>query len=90
MTRKVNQKDIPEWYDWNKLRAEFMWQGHDNYGVQASQIFGVSKPVAMRKINHAVLEHEETIMLAKALHMSKDMYCKIFLKGVYDEEDAPE
>lgn len=90
MPRTVNQDENPEWYDLNKLRAEFMWQGHDNYGVQASQILGVSKAVAQRKINHAVLEHEDTIALAKALHMSREMYCKIFLKGVYDEEDAPE
>lgn len=88
--KTVNQKDNPSWYDLNKLRAEFMWQGHENYGVQASQILGVRKDVAQRKINHAILDHEETILLAKALGMSKDMYCKIFLKGVYDEEDAPE
>lgn len=90
MPRTVNQNDNPTWYDLNKLRAEFMWQGHDNYGVQAARILGVSPAVARRKINHAILEHEDTIALARALHMSKEMYCMVFLKDVYNEEDAPE
>lgn len=90
MAKTVNQDDNPAWYDLDKLRADFMWHGHDNYGVQASQILGLTKPVCERKINHGKLEHEETIMLAKALHMPLKMYCKIFLKGVYDEEDTPE
>ena len=86
MSRQINPDEVKWWYDPYKLKALFQWQGYESYGEPASEILHVSVTQAKKKINKTILSHEDTIDLAKALNLSLKQYCKIFLKGVYDEE----
>lgn len=84
--RAINPDKVAPWFDPWKLKAYFMLDGYDNYGAPLSRIVGVSEKVARDKVSESRFTHEETIMIAKAMGLTKDQYCDIFVKNLYGEK----
>lgn len=86
MGRRINPDHIASWYNPYELKALFYHAGYDDYGEVAKDMLGVSSAVvARRKINHSSLTHEDTIALAKGLHMTQRDYIRVFLRDTFDE-----
>lgn len=88
MGRRIDPRNIKEWYNPYELKALFYHAGYDEYGEVAKDIFHVSDAKsARRKINHSAITHEDTLELAKALKMTQREYIRIFCKGVWSEDE---
>lgn len=83
--RPINPDKVAPWFDPWKLKAEFMFQGYENYGAVIAKILNISEHTARDKMSQSRLTHEETIQIAKYLHLSPEKYRDIFLKGLYED-----
>lgn len=86
MSRCINRKNIKWWYDPFKLKTLFMWNLGEEYVTPAAKILQVEEKTAIKKINHSVLSHEDTIALAESLGLTLEEYKDIFLKDVKFKE----
>lgn len=85
--RPINPDKVAPWFDPWKLKAEFMFRGYENYGAPLAKILNVAEHTAKDKISLSRLSHEDTILIAKALKLTPQQYCDIFLKGVYTKQE---
>lgn len=81
----ANKDNIPSWYSYNKMRAVIYDREYDDPKKAFMQIFSVGYNAANRRYTYGNLRHDDTIVLAKALHMTPREYCNCFLNGVFEE-----
>ena len=89
MSGKIKAERIPDWYDPYVLKSWLFLKCRGSYGEYASELLHVKKESAEKKINRCNLTHEDTIEIAKGLHLTLHEYATVFLKDVF-KEDTPE
>lgn len=91
MSRRMNLEKLPPWYNPLELKSLFLHAGYEDYGEEAAKVFFVGDArSARRKINNAVLTHEDTLGLAIKLRMSPREYMRVFCRGVFDDAEPLE
>ena len=73
-------------YDKNRLKGMFLIKGAGQYLAPASEILCLTEGKTSYKINHAMLSHEETLMIAKGLGLTAREYIDIFCKDIFTDE----
>lgn len=85
-----NKFNSPEWYNENKLRSVIYSRDIDNPKKAIMNIFHITEQPAYRRLNFGKMDHEETIILARALKLTPREYCECFLNGVFEELKSDE
>lgn len=85
--RPINPDNVAPWFDPWKLKGTFMLQGYENYGAPLAKVLGVNTSTVKAKISQSRLSHDDTIRIARFLHLTPQEYCDIFLKGVFEAEN---
>lgn len=79
--------DKLEHYDRNALKGTFYIQGSKAYVKEAADILCCSDRTAAHKIQQGVMTHEDTLALAKGLHLTVRQYLDMFCKDVFKADD---
>lgn len=83
---RVDRDNLPVWFSYNHLCAMIYSRDYDSPLKAVTKVLAIDEQAARRRLNgNVVLNHDETITLARGFKMTPREYCDCFLNGLFEE-----